>query len=233
METLRNQHRAVIIGTFTIVAAWYYYFYYHYHASERPMFDLFAVLGLTLPGLAYLPVLFYEKIGWRIFNPRLDFDDQWAFIETQNALDGSGRNFVRAYDAWGYMRVDQGIDSIAVVEGQTFTEDDKLMSEWYSKTCDLDGNVGIVAALEHLPSPGTKGGNVKYGIEVFRVTRRAHTLFGKGRGKPTHMASIVYHCIEKESPAHQVEVKYVRLPRHLQGEPVSSKKIRQLLGTRS
>jgi hypothetical protein len=236
METLRNQHKAVIIGTFTVLAVWYYFFYYHYHVAERPQFELFAALGVTLPGFAYLPILFYEKFGWRIVNPHLDFDDRWAFLETQSAFNEAHHAFEPAYEAWGFMRVRQNIGSVAVVEGQTFTGPDgaaSAMCTWSSMACDLSESGELVAALGHLPSPGTRAGNVRYGIEVFRVTMRDDTLFGKGQGRPTEMSSIVYHCIEKEAPANQVDVKYIRLPRRLQSEHVSSKKIRQLFAARS
>jgi hypothetical protein len=230
MKTLHRQHKAVMVAVFTTLAGWYYYFYYHYKVPTNPEFRFIDILSISFSAVAGAVILFYETFAWRWFNPRLDFSGEWGFTETQFAIDPTTGEFQPAFDAWGVLTITEDVSSIGIAKGETFIGDGehkRRFSTWHSMACDLneDGNQ-LFAALDHTPVPGGKGGDVKYGIEIFTVTNRQNTWLRKGR--PLTMTSEVLHSIERGAKAHRVSVDYIRLPRSLKASQISSQTIRNL-----
>jgi len=151
-------------------------------------------------------------------------------VETQFAIDPSTQEYVPAFEAWGVMTIEEGVTAISIAAGETFQGDGNAkqqLSTWHSVACDLnESGTQMIATLDHQQFPGRKGGNVKYGIEVFSVVKWREARWRKGL--PLAMASEVFHCAEKGATPHKVSVHYARLPHGVESATLSSTVIRTL-----
>lgn len=206
MDEIREQHKQFIYAVFGLTAT-IYLFLISIPAIKDWLSSLEA-FGLSWTVFAAVVVFLYEKYGWRIKNPRMDFGGHWNFTEKHlNDL-----NF-HICDAKGHMIIKQDVRSISIELGVTDilpreaaekkidAKSDYDQIKWWSISCDLDKGGNICCALDHTYPPGKE--DVRYGIEIITVTKRDK------RERPIEMSSTVYHCIGSRAP-HQITVKYKR-----------------------
>ena len=117
-------------------------------------------------------------------------------------------------------KIYQNVRSISIIEGETYEQKErssnittkpetkptasKKIADWWSVSCELDENAGrISCTLEHDFLLNREEGDIRYGVEIIKVTKRGR------RGRPIKLSSKVYHCIGAKDP-HQIEVSYTR-----------------------
>lgn len=216
MNKLRSQHKRVIFAVFALSASLYFFLLINLPNSKAPL-DLLAWFGVSWSVVAGLVILLYERWAWRIINPQFDFDGKWRFTEIQYRPNSGDYERVPVFHGKGSMRIVQDVRAIWITEGQTYrlaamvsekkdarTSKGTKTSDWWSESCELDDKASrIYCTLNHQSALDREGGTIGYAVEIYRVTER-----GK-RGRPTKMASTVYHCIGFGT-AHTVEVIYTR-----------------------
>jgi hypothetical protein len=209
MNKIRNQHKFIIYSVFALSASLYFFILIN-APSTKDALSLLQWFGISWVAIAASIIFLYEKWGWKILNPRLDFAGQWCFSEEQFICNPETQQHTFAYVAKGNMTIVQDVSSIAIIEGQTQQKLENStttdIATWWSVACDLNDTGSILyCALDHKSTPGRKGGAVRYGVEVFTVKER------DSLGHPIKMSSVVYHCIGAGVP-HLVNVDYERKP---------------------
>jgi len=207
MDKLRSQRDKVTYLVIFLAASSYYFLYGNLPAFKR-LSDTAQLFGISWTILPLLLMLAYEKFGWKWINPEFDFAGYWDFIEDQFDATPDGEKY--DYSAWGHLKIVQNTTSIRIVDGQTHkgNPDERQqpleVSRWWSASCELDAENGVISAtLHHESSPVRVGGAVLYGVEIFTVTKRGP------REKPLNMSSKVYHCVGYGQPR-IVAVRYTR-----------------------
>jgi hypothetical protein len=207
MEKLRSQ-RDKVTYLVIILAASIYFFFYANIPAFKSLVDTAQLLGLSWTVLPIALIYFYEKLGWKLINPSLNFAGIWDFTEEQFEWTPDGERL--DYSAWGHMKIVQSCTAIRIVDGQTHkgSPDEQFepleVSRWWSASCELDAESGVIwATLQHESSPVRLGGAVQYGVEIFSTTKRAW------RERPVAMSSKVYHCVGQGQPR-IVAVRYTR-----------------------
>jgi hypothetical protein len=209
MDKLRDQAQRITFAIWTLSSTAYFSLYFLVPAFKHVMEASILFFGASWTLVPISIALLYEKFGWKHLNPQLDFGGIWKFEEEQ-FLVKSGKD-VFDYEACGHMQILQNPRSIRIVSGRTFKkkadQNDKDresdVSTWRSRSCELDADGYIYATLDHESSPARDGGSIRYGVEVFFVSKRG------SRGRPINLGSTVYHCIG-QGVARKVLVKYTR-----------------------
>jgi hypothetical protein len=210
MNKLRDQYKRFIYTVFGLTASVYFFFLLKI-PSSKSILDNLDWFGLSWAVFAGLIVVVYERWGWRIFNPKFDLVGLWNFTESQYVAVGD-RQRAFDYDARGSVRILQDLQSIRLIEGQTYktkpastivpSERNKT-ADWWSIACELNDTASRMdAVLDHAPTLA-EGNGIQYGVEIFRITARTKW------GRPTKMSSTVYHCVGS-GKAHQIDVSYTR-----------------------
>jgi hypothetical protein len=97
-----------------------YYFCYSQIPAFKHLADTAELFGLSWTTLPIMFMFFYERIGWKWFNPDLDLAGYWDFVEDQFELLPDGAESYD-YSAWGHIKIAQNTAVIRIVDGLTHT----------------------------------------------------------------------------------------------------------------